>query len=116
MVIVYNKYGGKLMADTTKTQAEQAQTTEAPPTETPTPDEKSDRDELREASQQFFRTLFRAGVHLAMTPVYMLPAEPQEHFVSAGREFTRGLATLARELADDFEKMVDEVKKDVENH
>jgi hypothetical protein len=109
------------MADTSKTQAGQAQTTETPATETPatetpTPGEKSDRDELMEASQQFFRTLLRAGVHLAMTPVYMLPQEPQEHFVSAGREFTRGLATLAREMADDFEKMVDEVKKDVENH
>ena len=101
------------MADTTKTQAEQAQTTETPATETPTPDEKSDRDELREASQQFFRTLFRAGVHLAMTPVHMLPEEPREHFVSAGREFTRGLATFAHELADNFDKIVDEVKEDV---
>jgi hypothetical protein len=92
------------MADTPKMQAEQTETTETPGTETPTPDKKSDRDELKEASQQFFRTLFRTGVHLAMTPVYMLPEEPREHFVSAGREFTRGLATLARELADDFEK------------
>src|SRR5712692_1918247 len=102
------------MVDTTKKQAEQTQTTETPDTETPTPDEKSDRDELKEASQQFFRTLFRAGVHLAMTPVYMLPEEPREHFVSAGREFTRGVTTLARELADDFDKIMDEVKEDVE--
>ena len=102
------------MVDTTKMQAEQAQTTETPGTETPTPDEKSDRDELKEASQQFFRTLFRAGVHLAMAPVYMLPDEPREHFVSAGREFTRGLATLARELAVDFDKMVGEVKEELE--
>jgi len=102
------------MVYTTKMQAEQAQTTGTPGTETPTPDEKSDRDELKEASQQFFRTLFRAGVHLAMAPVYMLPDEPREHFVSAGREFTRGLATLARELAVDFDKMVDEVKEELE--
>src|SRR5256712_1271923 len=102
------------MVDTTKTQAEQAQTPETPGTETPTPDEKTDRDELKEASQQFFRTLFRAGVHLAMTPVSMLPEEPREHFVSAGREFTRGLATLAHELAVDFDKIVDDVKADVE--
>ena len=102
------------MVDTTKMQAEQAQTTETPGTETPTPGEKSDRDELKEASQQFFRSLFRAGVHLAMAPVYMLPDEPREHFVSAGREFTRGLATLARELAVDFDKMVDEVKEELE--
>ena len=101
------------MEDTTNTQAEQSQTAEMPGTQTPTPDEKSDRDELKEASQQFFRTLFQAGVHLAMTPVKMLPEEPREHFVSAGREFTRGLATFAHELADNFDKIVDEVKMDV---
>jgi hypothetical protein len=109
-----HKQGGKCMADTTNMQAEQAQTTEIPSTQTPTPEEKTDRDELKEASQQFFRTLFRAGVHLAMTPVSMLPEEPREHFVSAGREFTRGLATLAHELADNFDKIVNEVKADVE--
>jgi hypothetical protein len=101
------------MEDTTNMQEEQTQTTEMPGTETPTPDEKSERDELKEASQQFFRTLFQAGVHLAMTSVNMLPEEPREHFVSAGREFTRGLATFAHELADNFDKIVDEVKEDV---
>jgi hypothetical protein len=101
------------MVDTTNKQAEYTQTTEAPGDETPTPEEKSDRDELKEASQQFFRTLFQAGVHLAMTPVNMLPEESREHFVNAGREFTRGLATFAHELADNFDKIVDEVKEDV---
>ena len=101
------------MVDTTNTQAEQTQRTEMPGTETPTPDEKSDRDELKEASQQFFRTLFQAGVHLARTSVNMLPEEPREHIVSAGREFTRGLATFAHELADNFDKIVDEGKEDV---
>jgi hypothetical protein len=101
------------MEDATNTQAEQTQTTETPGTQPPTPDEKTDRDELREASQQFVRTLLRAGVHLAMTPVSMLPEESREHFVSAGREFTRGLATFAHELADNFDKIVDEVKEDV---
>jgi hypothetical protein len=101
------------MVDTTNKQAEQTQTTGSPGTQTPTPDEKSDRDELKEASQQFFNTLFRVGVHLAMTPVYMLPEEPREHFASAGRELTRGLATLAHELADNFDKIVEEVKMDV---
>src|SRR6266566_7511859 len=101
------------MVDTTKMQAEQAQTTETPGSETPTPDEKSDRDELKEVSQQFFRTLFQAGVYLARTSVNMLPEEPREHIVSAGREFTRGLATFAHELADNFDKIVDEVKEDV---
>src|SRR5437899_9686530 len=38
---------------------EQKHTMEAPGTETPTFDEQSLRDELKEASQQFFSTLFR---------------------------------------------------------
>ena len=97
------------MENTTKEQAEQTQKKETPGTETPTPDGKTDRDELREASQQFIRTLLRAGVHLAMTPVSLLPEEPREHFVSAGREFTRGLATFAHELADTLDKILEEV-------
>jgi len=102
------------MEDTTKEQAEQTHSAEGPGTETPTPDEKSDRDELKEASQQFFRTLIRAGVHLAMTSVNMLPEESREHLVSAGREFTRGLATFAHELADNVDTIVDEAKADTE--
>ena len=38
------------MVDPTNTQAEQTETTETPGTETPTPDEKSDRDELKPSS------------------------------------------------------------------
>jgi hypothetical protein len=87
---------------------------EAPFTETPTPDEQSLRGELKEASQQFFSTLFRVGIHLALTPVSLLPEEPREHFVSAAREFTRGLTTLARELADNVDKIVEEVETDLE--
>ncbi len=85
-----------------QTQEEQAQTSQA----SGIPDFKSDRDEVRHASEQFFRTLFRAGVHVAMAPVYILPEESREHFFSAGREFTRGLSTLAQEIADDFDKLV----------
>ena len=83
-------------------QEEQAQTSQA----SGGPDFKSDRDEVRHASEQFFRTLFRAGVHVAMAPVYVLPEESREHFFSAGREFTRGLSSLAQEIADDFDKLV----------
>ena len=101
------------MADTTNTQTEQTHTMEAPFTETPTSDDQSLRDELNQASQQFLRTLFRVGVHLALTPVALLPEEPQEHFVSAAREFTRGLTTLARELVDNVDKIVEEVETDL---
>ena len=83
-------------------QEEQAKTSQA----SGTPDFKTDRDEVRHASEQFFRTLFRAGVHAALAPVYVLPEESREHFFTAGREFTRGLSTLAQEIADDFDKLV----------
>ena len=102
------------MVDPTKNQAEQ--TTETPDVEASATDEKSNRDELMEASQQFFRALFRTGVHVAMTPVSMLPEESRQHFLSAGREFTRGLATIAHELSNAFDKMAEEVKEGVEKN
>jgi hypothetical protein len=83
-------------------QEEQAKTSQA----SGAPDYKTDRDEVRNASEQFFRTLFRAGVHAVMAPVYVLPEESREHFFTAGREFTRGLSSLAQEIADDFDKLV----------
>ncbi|MGZ3610413.1 MAG: hypothetical protein ACXVDN_18520 [Ktedonobacteraceae bacterium] len=51
---------------------------------------------------------------MARTSVNMLPEESREHIVSAGRELTRGLATFAHELADNFDKIADERKEDVE--
>ena len=88
--------------ETSAQQEAQEQTSQA----SGTPDFKTDRDEVRQASEQFFRSLFRAGVHVAMAPVYILPEESREHFFSAGREFTRGLSSLAQEIADDFDKLV----------
>ena len=73
------------MAVTTKTHTEQIHTQASPGTETTTPGEQPLRDELKEASQQFFTTLFRVGLRLALTPVSILPEEPQQHFVSAAR-------------------------------
>ena len=105
------------MAVTTKTQTKQTHTKASPGTETTTSGEQPLRDELKEASQQFFNTLFRVGVRLALAPVYLLPEEPREHFVSAAREFTRGFTTLAHDLADDVDKNVEAVetnlKKDI---
>lgn len=102
------------MADTTKEQAEQAQATETPVTETCASGRKSHRDELKKPSQRFLRTLLGGGVQLATKPVFLLPEEPREHFVNAGREFTYGLALLAHELADAFDRTVDEIKEDLE--
>lgn len=76
------------------------------------PDLDAEREELLQATQQFMRSLFRTGVQLALVPVNMLPPEPRQHFKTAGREFTRGLATLVREMADDFEKIVEEPSRD----
>jgi hypothetical protein len=102
------------MVDPTKNQAEQASTTEASGVDTPPSNEKTNLDELRKSSQQFMRALFRTGVQVAMTPVTMLPEEPRQHFLSAGREFARGLATLAHELSNEFDKMAEEVKQEAE--
>jgi hypothetical protein len=79
------------------------------------PDYRSDREEVRNASEQLFRSLFRAGVHVAMAPVYVLPEESREHFFAAGREFTRGLSSLAQEIADDFDKLVTREKEKLGN-
>ena len=88
-------------------QEEQAKTSQA----SGAPDYKTDRDEVRNASEQFFRTLFRAGVHAVMAPVYVLPEESREHFFAAGREFTRGLSSLAQEIAEDFDQLVTREKE-----
>ena len=106
------------MTDTTTEQTGQPHTTEEPGTEIPASDRQADFEELKEASQNFFNTLVRVGMHLATTPVSQLPEEPREHFKNAVSEFTRGLSTLAHELASAAEKVSEEVstheKKDAE--
>lgn len=81
---------------------------------TGTPDFDAGREELMQATQQFARSLFRTGVQLALVPVNMLPPEPRQHFKAAGREFTRGFATLVRAVADDVERIVEETREEVE--
>ena len=105
------------MADPMRKQ--QTQPAETPGVDTPTGDapeseEKTSFNELRDSSQQFFRALMRTGVQVAMTPVSMLPEEPRQHFLSAGREFTRGLATLAHELSNVFDRIAEETKNEAE--
>jgi hypothetical protein len=102
------------MADSTNNQAAQPLTTEVPGGASQASEDKTNFDELRDSSQQFFRALFRTGVQVAMTPVSMLPDEPRQHFLSAGREFTRGLATLAHELSNVFDKIAEETKNEAE--
>ena len=99
------------MEDSRSEQAEQTNTIEAPGTQRPASDVQADFEELKEVSQHFFNTLVRVGMHLATTPVSQLPEEPREHFAKAVSEFTRGLSTLAHELANTVEKVSDDVRK-----
>ena len=68
----------------------------------------AEREELEQAAERFMRSMLRTGVSLALLPVDRLPLKPRQHFQSAGREFTRGLATLVRELADGLEGMAED--------
>ncbi len=97
------------MTDTRDQQTEQAHTSEEPGTERSAPDGQADFEELKEATQHFFNTLVRVGMHLATTPVSQLPEESREHFANAAREFTRGFSTLAHELATTVEKVSEEM-------
>ena len=67
-----------------------------------------ERKELQQATRHFIRSMFRTGVSVALLPVNRLPRKPQQHFQAAGREFTRGLATLIHELADGLEEMAED--------
>ena len=68
----------------------------------------AEREELQQATKRFIRSMFRTGVSVALLPVNRLPRKPQQHFQAAGREFTRGLATLIHELADGLEEMAED--------
>ena len=68
----------------------------------------AEREELQQATQRFIRSLFRTGVSVALLPVNRLPREPQRHFQAAGREFTRGWATLVHEFADRLEEVAED--------
>jgi len=65
----------------------------------------AEREELQQATRRFIRSAFRTGVSLALLPVKRLPRKPQQHFYTAGREFTHGLAALVHELANDLEEL-----------
>ncbi len=66
-----------------------------------------EREENWRAGQHFSRSLFRAGVGLALLPISVLPPEPQEHFKVAGREFAQGLAKLVHQLADGLDEIAE---------
>jgi hypothetical protein len=59
----------------------------------------AEHEEIQQAMRRFIRSLARTGGSVALLPVTRLPREPRQHFLSAGREFTRGWAALVREFA-----------------
>ena len=65
----------------------------------------AEREELQQATQHFIRSVFRTGVSLALLPVTRLPRKSQQHFQAAGREFTRGLATVVHGFAENLEQI-----------
>ena len=69
----------------------------------------AEREELQQATGRFIRSMLRTGISLALLPVNRLPRKPRQHFQSAGREFTRGLATLVHEFGDGLEEMAKDV-------
>jgi hypothetical protein len=71
----------------------------------------AEREEPQQPIRRFISSLIQAGVSLATIPVNMLPEEPRGHIQAAGRELTRGLAALTRELAESLEKAAEEPKE-----
>ena len=71
----------------------------------------AERQELQQASQRFIRSMFRTGISLALLPVSRLPRKSQQHFQAAGREFTRGLATLAHGFAENLEERAQDASR-----
>src|SRR6266581_4948225 len=59
--------------------------------------------------EKHVRSIYRAGVSLALLPINRLPPRPRQHFHTAGREFTRGLAKLVHEFGDGLEEMASDV-------
>jgi len=68
----------------------------------------AEREELQQATRRFIVSLVRTGGSVVLLPVTRLPREPRQHFLAAGREFTRGWAALAREFADGIEGLAKE--------
>src|SRR5258706_34464 len=71
----------------------------------------AEREELQQATQRFIRSMFRTGVSLALLPVTRLPRKSQQHFQAAGREFTRGLATLVHGFAENLEQIAQDASR-----
>jgi hypothetical protein len=61
-------------------------------------------------TRHFKQSLYQAGVGLALIPVSLLPQRAQQHFKSAGHEFTRGVAKIVRSFAEELDEIGKEKK------
>jgi len=66
-----------------------------------------EREELEEATRHFVHSLLQTGKSVTLLPVTRIPPKPRKHFMSAGREFTRGWASLVREFADAIDRLAE---------
>ncbi len=66
-----------------------------------------EHEELEVATRHFVHSLLKSGKSVTLLPVTRIPAKPRKHFMSAGREFTRGWAALVREFADAIDRMAE---------
>ena len=66
------------------------------------------QEDVRTSTRNLLASLFKAGASLIALPVSVLPHDSQTHMRTAGREFTRGVASLAREVADALNKATEE--------
>jgi hypothetical protein len=66
------------------------------------------QEDARTSTRHLLQSLFKAGASLVALPVSMLPHDSQTHMRAAGREFTRGVASLTREVTDALEKATEE--------
>jgi hypothetical protein len=83
---------------------------EVPVQEIPARRATADTEDLSYAARRFLSSLLKAGANLAMIPINVLPRESRSHFRAAGREVTRGVASLTRQMANRLDEMADEPK------
>lgn len=66
----------------------------------------------QQATVRLLQGLLLLGVRVVTLPVALLPPESRKHMEVAGREFTRGIASLAREIADSVERSAQNFGRD----
>ena len=71
---------------------------------------KQAQEELSEATRILFRSMVNTGRNVTLYPVTRLPRDSRQHFLAAGREFTRGWASLIRGFADGIDGLAKESK------